>query len=180
VIGGEHFRVPQWQDPCENKKACKHVRVSASPPPNFIFCRPQGNLLYTPFMPTELTIMHAIQDILQMPWLNLFMVWSARWFIFLIPLLGIIGRAQQRLSRHALKELVWTTLLAACLAFGLEWLLGRARPFVTDPTLQVLVPRPHTMSFPSAHASIAYAMAFAIFDGIAARCHCLDTPIWWQ
>ncbi len=107
--------------------------------------------------------MHAIQDLFQPSWVVSLVVLSARWMIFLIPLVIVAARSRNLLSHHALVETVWTTLLAACLAFGLEALFGRTRPFLADPTLDVLVPRPHTMSFPSAHASIAYAMAFALF-----------------
>lgn len=114
-------------------------------------------------MSTELLFMHTIQDWLHAPWMVSLVVLCARWMIFIIALLALGGRIRGWLSHHALKEVFWSTLLAACLAFSSEWAIGRARPFITDPTLDVLVPPPHTMSFPSAHASIAYGMAFAIF-----------------
>lgn len=114
-------------------------------------------------MSSELLFMHTVQDWLHAPWMVVLIVLCARWMIFIIALLAIGARVRDWLSHHALKEVLWSTLLAAFLAFSSEWAIGRARPFVTDPTLDVLVPPPHTMSFPSAHASIAYAMAFAIF-----------------
>ena len=104
--------------------------------------------------------MHEIQRWLSHPWGQIFVVICARWLIFVLPLLILVAWRWGNLSRHALVEIMWSTLLASILVFGAEIIIGRTRPFLVDPSLAVLVPRPHTMSFPSAHASIAYALAF--------------------
>ncbi len=115
---------------------------------------------YTSCMSLELTIMHEIQRWFSHPWGQIFVVICARWCIFVLPLVVLVAWRWGSLSRHALVEIMWSTLLASILVFGAEIIIGRTRPFLLDPSLAVLVPRPHTMSFPSAHASIAYALAF--------------------
>ena len=115
-------------------------------------------------MSFELTLMHAVQSLfLDTPWARALVAFCARWLIFVLPLCGLLAWRYKHVRRHALVEMIWSVLLAALAAFGGEAVFARARPFVTDPSLEVLVPRPHTMSFPSAHASIAYAIAFALF-----------------
>ncbi len=115
-------------------------------------------------MPLELTIMHSVQTLfLHALWMTTLVIISARWCIFAIPLCALVAWRTGHVSLHALMEITWSALLAAIIAFGAETLIGRLRPFMVDPTLYVLIPRPSTMSLPSAHASIAYAMALALF-----------------
>lgn len=113
-------------------------------------------------MPIELQIMHELQRWFAHPWAREWIIFCARWLIFFLPLGAVLAWRFKHLSRHALVEVMWSTLLAAFLAFSLEFILNRDRPFLADPLLGVLVPRPHTMSFPSAHASIAFGLAFAV------------------
>lgn len=113
-------------------------------------------------MSVELDIMHVVQGWFSSPGGKEFIIFCARWIIFLLGFGAIALWRFGRIQRHAMVEIIWSTLLAALLAFGLELVLRRARPFAIDPSLLVLVPRPHTFSLPSAHASIAYAMAFGL------------------
>lgn len=115
-------------------------------------------------MSLELTIMHTVQSLfVDSSWAKALVVICARWLIFTLPVCALLAWRFKHLRRHALVEMVWSVLFAAVMAFAGEWLTARPRPFTTDPTLDVLIPRPHTMSFPSAHASIAYALALALF-----------------
>lgn len=113
-------------------------------------------------MTLELSIMHELQKFFSAPWAQQAAVVCARWIIFLLPLLALVVWKIKKISTRALVGLLAPGALAAVMALALELLLHRARPFTVDPNLLVLVPRPLTFSFPSAHASSAYALAFAI------------------
>ncbi len=115
-------------------------------------------------MSFELTLMHEVQSLfLDVSWARALVAFCARWLIFVLPLCGLIAWRYKQVRRHALVEMIWSVLLVALIAFAGEWIIARPRPFITDPSLAVLVPPPQTMSFPSAHASIAYALAFVLF-----------------
>ena len=115
-------------------------------------------------MPLELTILHAVQSLfVDSSWAKMFVVICARWLIFALPVCALLAWRFKHLRRHALVEITWSVLFAAVMAFAGEFIIARPRPFTVDTTIDVLIPRPHTMSFPSAHASIAYALALALF-----------------
>ncbi len=112
----------------------------------------------------ELTLMHALQALLlDTAWAKMATIVAARWLIYVLPIGVLAAWYLKRVPLRALEEMFWSVLLAAVITFSAELVLGRGRPFVTDPTLVTLVPRPHTMSFPSAHASIVYALALTLF-----------------
>ena len=90
---------------------------------------------------------------------------TARWVIFVEGawILGVALFAKQTRIQHATREAGLALLLALYGALTLSPLIGRLRPFVADPLIHALVPHPLSQfSFPSAHASAAFAMAFAI------------------
>ena len=76
----------------------------------------------------------------------------------------VLGIAERRtVIRHAAKEAGVALLIALYGALTLGQLLARVRPFVAEPNILRLIPLPASMySLPSAHASAAFAMAFAI------------------
>jgi undecaprenyl-diphosphatase len=53
-------------------------------------------------------------------------------------------------------------LLGSVLSGGIKELVGRARPPVADPNVVALYPVPDTPSFPSGHATTAFAAAVAV------------------
>ena len=110
----------------------------------------------------ELDIIYVLQDWFSNPALKQFIIFCARWMIFVLGLGALATWRFGLIQRHAMVEVMWSTLLSALLAFGGGAALERARPFTTDLSLDVWIPRPHTFSFPSAHTSIAYGIALAL------------------
>lgn len=79
-----------------------------------------------------------------------------------------------RATRKTGVTLAGALLLELALVDGLlKPLIGRARPFMLNPTVTLLITRPTDGSFPSGHTSTSFAAAFVIFHfnkkwGIAA------------
>lgn len=116
-------------------------------------------------MSTELSFIHALQTALDSRIGTLVSVFCARYVIFLevawIFLIGLTNR--QSKVRHAAREAGIALLLALYSALTLSEFIGRLRPFVADPLVHLLIPPPLSLhSFPSAHTSAAFALAFAI------------------
>lgn len=60
--------------------------------------------------------------------------------------------------------LLLALLLAVLLSeYGVKFLVARARPFITHPTLVPLITPPSGYSFPSSHATTAFACAAVLF-----------------
>jgi len=62
----------------------------------------------------------------------------------------------------------YTLVIALLTEWGLvngilKPLVGRARPFVLDPTFPLIATPPHDASFPSGHAAVSFACAYVIY-----------------
>ena len=82
---------------------------------------------------------------------------GAIWLVLAVAIAGFSWR------RPWLAARVGATILVAESVSGLakEW-IGRDRPPLVDPEPATLVELPHTSSFPSGHATVAFACATAI------------------
>ena len=117
----------------------------------------------------EIQIIEGIQNSLSSPWMVAAAVFCARWMIFLltIPAAATSYKRRHKALRAAAYEAAWSAMLAAVLSLGLGILIGRIRPFVAFPNdVHLLIPPPSAShGFPSTHASIAFAVAFALLYG---------------
>lgn len=116
-------------------------------------------------MSFEGAFIHSLQALLDSRPGIFFSILSARWVIFLelawIFVLAVTD-ARPRV-RHAAKEAVLAMLMALYVALTLSQFIGRLRPFVVESGVLRLIPPPLSLhSLPSAHASAAFALAFAI------------------
>ncbi len=113
--------------------------------------------------------MQGIQDVFGGPWGVWFSVFCARWAVFLfVPLAALTSwRKRDKALMHAAYEAAWAALLAFMLAMGLGLLIERTRPFRAAAEEVILrVPPPMSeFSLPSGHASVAFAIAFALAYG---------------
>lgn len=121
-------------------------------------------------MPAEIQFIRSVQALFQTPLGISFLVFCARWMIFLFaPLAAATSFLPRRASlRHAAYEAAWAGLLAITVATILGVLIGRARPFQATDMVALLIPPPaSTYAFPSAHTSVAFAIAAALTYGSA-------------
>jgi len=83
--------------------------------------------------------------------------------------------AFRRLPVRALVTLALALLLASVIVEGvLKPLIGRPRPFVSDPDIPVIGSRPGDASWPSGHAANAFAGAY-VLSAVAPQARVL----WW-
>lgn len=116
-------------------------------------------------MSSEGAFIHSLQTLLDSPLGVFFSILCARWLIFLEVAWICVWSFTERKSRlkHAAKEAGIAMLMALYTALTLSQLIHRARPFMVESSVLRLVPMPlSAYSLPSAHASAAFAMAFAI------------------
>ncbi len=114
-------------------------------------------------MPQELRFIVALQSALNTPMLSWLAFASARFLIFLFPAFLLL----QDKSAHLMRRLALEMGLAAACAFSFAYLIGelveRTRPYRASMDVTLLAPEPLTrFSFPSAHASTAFALAAAV------------------
>lgn len=88
--------------------------------------------------------------------------WGVVWIVFLIALY-FIGKIRG-------KNTFFVLLFALCLSlllseFLLKNIFQRARPEVTLPFVHLLTKDPSTYSFPSSHATLAFAGAYVLSQG---------------
>lgn len=92
--------------------------------------------------------------------------------VFLLPLMGFLlvlaAFTIKRFKEEHWYEMPLKACLAALIAYGVRFavgeLVGRPRPFVTFPDTTQLIPMSQLYdSFPSGHASLAFAIAFVVF-----------------
>ncbi len=116
-------------------------------------------------MSFEGALIHSLQTLLDSRPGIFLSILSARWLIFVeVAWIIVLGFTERRTSlRHAAKEAGLAMLMALYAALTLSQLIGRLRPFVAEAEVLRLIPAPLSLhSLPSAHASAAFAMAFAI------------------
>jgi undecaprenyl-diphosphatase len=116
-------------------------------------------------MSFEGPLIHSLQTLLDSKLGVFFSVFCARWLIFVeVAWILVLGLAERRTKlRKAAKEAGLAMLVALYAALTLGQLIGRLRPFIADTGVRLLVPQPMSVhSLPSAHASAAFALAFAI------------------
>jgi undecaprenyl-diphosphatase len=116
-------------------------------------------------MSFEGTLIHSLQTLLDSRPGIFLSILCARWLIFVeVAWIIVLGFTERRTSlRHAAKEAGLAMLMALYAALTLSQLIGRLRPFVAEVGVLRLVPAPLSLhSLPSAHASAAFALAFAI------------------
>ena len=84
-----------------------------------------------------------------------------------LPLAGLLlldsalARARTRSSQHHHRVLLWLGIpVAALVCYILKHLVHRPRPFIVYPELGL--PPSHDFSFPSGHATLAFALAAAL------------------
>lgn len=116
-------------------------------------------------MSSEGALIHSLQTLLDSRPGIFLSILCARWLIFVevgwVLVLGITGRRTP--FRRVVKEAGIAMLIALYGALTLSQLIHRLRPFVTELDVLRLVPMPMSAySLPSAHASAAFALAFAI------------------
>lgn len=101
-----------------------------------------------------------------------FSVFAARYCIFflIVWVLWQERRTKDRFLRHAMHEAGWAGASSLLLAICLSEVIQRNRPFLTFADVQILIPMPLSQySFPSAHASLAFGIAFACLWGANRR-----------
>lgn len=116
-------------------------------------------------MSSEGALIHSLQTLLDSRPGVFFSILCARWLIFVeVGWIVILGFTERRtILRHAAKEAGLAMLMALYVALTLSQLIHRARPFVVETDVMRLIPMPMSaFSLPSAHASAAFAMAFAL------------------
>lgn len=121
-------------------------------------------------MRVEIEFIQSVQAFFYTPLGVGFLVFCARWMIFLfVPLAAATSFLPRRASlRHAAYEAAWAGLLAIMVATLLSTTIGRIRPFHTTQDIALLIPSPaSTYAFPSAHTSVAFAIAAALAYGNA-------------
>jgi undecaprenyl-diphosphatase len=106
----------------------------------------------------------AAQALRWEPLTVLFVLASAWWVKW--PVLVAVGACGDARCRRRLPPAVLSGLVAvgtaAALTSMLKDLFGRVRPALADPRIEALVPTPDSASFPSGHASTAFAAAIAV------------------
>lgn len=109
----------------------------------------------------DLSILHMIVQYLHTPWLNTAMVWltklgdsGAIWIALVIYLL--INKTYRKAGLTMLVALVIGVVVCN---LGLKPMIGRLRPFLMDPSLQLLMSPPSGFSFPSGHTWSSFAIA---------------------
>lgn len=119
-------------------------------------------------MTGEIQIIHGLQSLFSSSIWHAVAVFCARDLIyFLVVPVALTGAWRKNKS---LKKSAYRAAFAALLAYGaavlLGLILGRVRPFHASSEIALWINPPLTFySFPSGHASVSFAVAFAILYG---------------
>jgi undecaprenyl-diphosphatase len=109
----------------------------------------------------ESQITYYVQNIfLSLPLGELVIIFCARYLIFIfIPIhLWFYSNSNTQI-KHAIKESVWSVLLAVLFGTVISFVVGRERPFIIDEfNIISIIPPPLTSSFPSLHSAISIAL----------------------
>lgn len=125
----------------------------------------------------ELDFLQALQG-LHTPELDALMVGvttlSDRSLVWLV--LGcalIVPRRTRRAGASILIALAFCTLVVD---FALKPLVARPRPFMLDAGVELLIPKPGGLSFPSGHSAKSFAAAAALAASLPADCRRFAAP----
>lgn len=120
----------------------------------------------------DLEILHKINTFAT-PELNLFFKYITNLAGYkFIMLLIIVLLAYNRTRKIGLQVLIAELSQLLIGSFFLKNLIARPRPFLVDPSIELIVKAPKTFSFPSGHTSTAFALAFALIYA--------DCPKFWK
>ena len=110
----------------------------------------------------EAVIIQRLQSTFASPIAKGFIVFSARWAIYLFIPFVILLRFFPK-TRDAFAPTCWAALLAFATSTVLAQLIGRVRPYLAGIGVHALVPpNIQSGSFPSSHTAIAAAVAAMI------------------
>jgi undecaprenyl-diphosphatase len=104
----------------------------------------------------------AAYDGLEDP-LRFFAMYGQYFFAALLALLFLVqGKWRSISGRHAVVAAGFSALLALGIAHLFAEFVARPRPYVTHPSAHLFIPRTQDTSFPSDHATAAFAIAVAL------------------
>lgn len=97
-------------------------------------------------------------------------VFAARYLIAVyFVLAAFLYYSRRKRERHAAKEALWAVLFALLITNIIGFFVQRLRPYraswIAGVPVPILIPPPLTTSFPSGHAAVSFALAFAIYWG---------------
>jgi undecaprenyl-diphosphatase len=121
---------------------------------------PTVHLHLTPYLlPMDYYLFKIINDFAgQFIWLDIAMIFSASWLIYLLAVAPLLLRDRLKASILTLSSII--------VAYGVNLLISlmylRQRPFVDHPA-NLLIPQETSKSFPSDHTAISFAIATSIF-----------------
>lgn len=95
-------------------------------------------------------------------WLGIF---AAKYLIFLMVIALVLGLLIKRWPDYRLA--IFKASVSGAIAFVINYLIGliyfRPRPFVLNEVTKLIDKSPLEKSFPSGHATVAFAMAFSLY-----------------
>jgi undecaprenyl-diphosphatase len=105
----------------------------------------------------------ASHDALEDP-LRLFALNAHYVFVALLAVLFLVrGKWRSVNGRHGVVAAGFSALLALAAAHLIADLWARPRPYISHPDVHLFIARSHDTSFPSDHATAAFAIAVALF-----------------
>lgn len=115
---------------------------------------------------TDLQIVLAFQHfVLSLPGGAAMAIFCAKWLIFVEGLfMASFLFSKTRLQRAIVGQSVIAVGLALIVVSAVGHFVLRMRPYLATPFVQLVVSPPLKSSFPSGHASAAFAMAFVVFS----------------
>ncbi len=119
-------------------------------------------------MPWEHLFILRLQLLTDTPLGLWFAIFAARYVIFVLIVWVIWRERTTKIAslRHAMHEAGWSGAFALLLALCLSEVIHRSRPFTVFSDIHILVPIPLSQySLPSAHAALAFGIAFACLWG---------------
>lgn len=110
----------------------------------------------------DLQILHIIHEFAT-PQLNIIfkVLTKATELKYIVPLLLLLI-AYKRTRQIGLQIFLAELIQMALGVYFLKPLIARTRPFVVDPTIQLIIKAPSSYSCPSGHSGTAFAFAFAL------------------
>jgi len=112
----------------------------------------------------ELPILHAINDALECPLLDMFFSLITKlgdhgifWIVLALVLLCF------KRTRRAGVSMAIALIIGLCVTnLGVKPLVQRIRPYIVDPSISLIIPPESEFSFPSGHTSTSFECAFVL------------------